>query len=376
MVTDKNNILTERQKSRKKLYILFTVLIVVVVSSGLLEGLVRLRQYIVYGTAGDFRKVLVVDRKIHLRTLRPNTKIGTISINSLGFRGPEIVQPKPKKTLRLAFIGASTTYCAEVSSEQMAWPHIVAQQLATAMPGVRFDYINAGVPGYTVRSSRRNLTYRIRPLEPDAIVIYQATNDLTANVRRAAARAGFSASPPDKRSWLARHSLFWYLIEKNLLIIFSQNRALDADTKNFVLNPKTVSEKFERDLTALVREAQKTARFVAIATFAAQVRRGLSPERLRKAIVTASYYMPNVTAESIIAGYEEYNRVIRRVAKATGALLIEVAGKIPADDEHYIDSVHFRDAGSEAMAALVSKALEEDSGFQGMAAKIAGTAKN
>ena len=71
-------------------------------------------------------------------------------------------------------------------------------------PGVTVDFVNGGVPGYTVA-----------PLEPDVIVVYHATNDLSAEVNALAAAAGLGRAH-QQPGWLERHSLLWELVSKNL----------------------------------------------------------------------------------------------------------------------------------------------------------------
>ena len=82
-------------------------------------------------------------------------------------------------------------------------------------PGVTFDFVNGGVPGYTVASSRQNLRHKVAPLEPDVIVVYHASNDLSAEVNALAAAAGLGRAH-QQPGWLERHSLLWELVSKNL----------------------------------------------------------------------------------------------------------------------------------------------------------------
>ena len=85
-------------------------------------------------------------------------------------------------------------------------------------PGVTFDFVNGGVPGYTVASSRQNLRHKVAPLEPDVIVVYHATNDLSAEVNALAAAAGLGRAH-QQPGWLERHSLLWELVSKNLRVM-------------------------------------------------------------------------------------------------------------------------------------------------------------
>jgi len=67
--------------------------------------------------------------------------------------------------------------------------------------------------------------------------------------------------------------------------------------------------------------------------------------------------MPYMSIDGLLQGFEAYNEVIRVVARDKGALLIGDPDGIPADSVHYVDSAHFTDAGSRAMARRVTAAL-------------------
>src|SRR5438552_11677291 len=159
--------------------------VVVVITSvalfGAAELAVRVRQHIKFGSLLRIEDTYTVDAKSGLRIPVPGGSFGGIRINSLGFRGPELKVPKPASTVRIAFLGSSTTYCAEVSSNENAWPHLVAQALRAHWPGATVDYVNAGVPGYAVASSLQNLQYRVARLDPHMIVVYVGHHDLSGN---------------------------------------------------------------------------------------------------------------------------------------------------------------------------------------------------
>src|SRR5512143_2051214 len=91
----------------------------------LLEGAVRVRQWMRYGTTQADAVELVTDPATGLRIARPHMDTGRIQTNSLGFRSPELETPKPRGRVRLAFLGGSTTFCAEVSSNAVTWPALV-----------------------------------------------------------------------------------------------------------------------------------------------------------------------------------------------------------------------------------------------------------
>ena len=104
-----------------------------------------------YGSFTAFNTSLKIDQQTGLRV---PTSTGPIKMNSLGFRSPELGIQKATGTIRLAFLGASTTFSAEASSNEVACPHLVWVQLQENYSDIEFDFVNAG--GYAVDSSLRN----------------------------------------------------------------------------------------------------------------------------------------------------------------------------------------------------------------------------
>lgn len=348
------------QGARQRNYALLATLatlIVILLLVLLAEGGIRLRQWLKHGQTGTVNSLLVEDKATGLTVPRPGSHNGgRILINSLGFRSPELDPNKPD--LRLAFLGASTTFCAEVSSNEATWPHLVTEQVRRGLPDKRVDYINAGVPGYVVATSHENWRRRVARHRPDIVVIYHATNDLAKDSRVLAQAQGLVAQPKEaEQSWLARHSMLWFLVEKNLAIRAAKQHVATADAPRLERLPAEIADGFRQRLRALVREVQATGAQVVLPTFSYRLRREQSPQEQLKAAESALYYMPYMGIEALLKGYEAYNAAIRRVAQDTGALLIEGELNIPGDAAHFTDSVHFTDQGSAAMARRVAAAL-------------------
>jgi lysophospholipase L1-like esterase len=345
--------------SARKLGLLMVLGTLLVVALLLLtvEVAVRVRQHIKYGSAATLEEQFTVDPRIRLRIPVAGFSRGHVTVNRLGFRGDELSMPKPGNTLRLAFLGASTTWCAEVSSNRHVWAHQVAADLQRAFPQVQVDYVNAGVPGYTMESILSALTHRVAPLSPDVIVIYEASNNLTGEMRHLAAQRGIIASDQfQDLSWPSQYSLLWHLVEKNLRLLSAERMARNQ-TARLDVDAATLGAHYRRVLTEVVREAQRQAKVVALATFSIQPRREQSQERKLQASSSALYYMPFLHPDTVIAAFERYNQVARDVARETGVILIEGEHDIPGDSAHFHDSVHFTDAGSAAMARRVGHAL-------------------
>jgi hypothetical protein len=330
----------------------------------LVEGLLRLRQWVRYGTTSTTYYRFATDPVSGLRIPEPGYTVGAIRVNSLGFRGGEVEQPKPPGRIRFAFLGASTTFCAEASTLETTWPHLVVEGVRAAAPGLEFDYVNGGSGGFTTTESLVNLERRIAPLEPDVIIYYEATNDLTVDTRRLAMRAGLYESESD-HSPIGDWWLTYFLVEKNL----RQLRNARSGAEKLRLEPRELSRGFEERMTRLVQAAQTRAPVVALVTFAVKMRRDQTPEAQRAAAASALYYMPFLDPASLLDGYEEYNRVIRTVAGNTGAILIEGETEIPGTTEHFADSVHFRDPGSRIQAERILRGLLAATSFQELLAR-------
>lgn len=349
--------LSNRTKAWLSAGVIAALLVVLV---GAAEVAVRIRQSIKYGYAGSLDQVYEVDARTGLRVPKAGASFGPIMINSLGFRGPEISVSKPAGTVRIAFLGASTTFCAEASSNAAVWPNLVVEALRRHFPDSHFDYVNGAVPGYTVASSTRNLELRVAPLKPDVIVIYHATNDLSGELRDIAAKqSGSTSIAPPESSWLARHSLLWNLVAKNLRLMLARSAAESGAGGSVRIDPESLGAEFRKDLTTLVRAAKATGAMVAVVTFSTQLRADQDKAARRTAMQSAVLYMPGIDFEQLLAAYRRYNTIIGEVATSENALLVGGEDRIPGNPMHFTDSVHFTDAGNWEQASRVSEILLE-----------------
>lgn len=324
-----------------------------------LEGALRVRQYVRYGTPANSVFHWRIDPATSLRLPQPNQRSERLNTNSLGFRGDEVQSPKPKGVVRIAFVGASTTLCAEVSPDGAIWPALVAAGLAERFPGVQFDFVNAGVPGFTVEQSQRLFEHTIAGLEPDVVVVLHATNDLTIDTRRLAREAGFREVAGEEESFLARNWLSYRLIQKNLRARRNAAQArTGADRLQF--DPDGLADAFRARLEALLDTVRATAPLVAVATFAHRIRPEQNTDDRLAAAATNLLYMPYLSLDGLLAGYGAYNRAIVAAAASRGVLLIGGHEGIPATPEYFEDSVHFTAAGCRWMADRVLGALERD----------------
>lgn len=343
---------TERQK---ELLTGFFIVGIFVFGFGLGEGALRVLQLAKFGVERSVEKseVFYVDEKTGLRLPIPGSQHGRIHINSLGFRGPEIAVPKPPATIRLAFLGSSTTY-DPYPDDESNWPHLTAARLQEAFSGCRIDYINAGLPGFSSEHMLSRFEHHVAPLTPDIVVILPGdiNSDADDLVERKKLHTGTHYEP----SLLAEYSLLWSKIEKNVHVIKLQRSAHLTQGK-IRFKSRELSQPFARRLTDLVEGALTAAPVVAVATISGQLRRGQSPREQTRAANTALFFMPYMSIPGLLNARDEYNRVIAEVAESESALVIGGHDRIPGDRVHYVDSIHFTPTGSRSMAQRVSEAL-------------------
>jgi lysophospholipase L1-like esterase len=339
------------------------VLLMCVILGMIAESAVRVRQWMKYGFVWGVESTYTIDAESGLRVPIADSTIGSIEINSHGFRSPEIPLVKSKDRVRLAFLGASTTYCAEVSGNLYTWPHRVSEDLSRVFADHGIDYINAGVPGYAVATSIRNYEQRVEMFAPDVVLVYHATNDLSVNTFELAKAQGLTESRTEESfSWISEYSLLAYLLEKNMRIFLQATDARDAGGRlQFV--DEDLADPFRRDLTRLVRGIQASGKLVVLITFSQQLRATQTPEQQSRAARTSLYYMPYMSIDGLLRAFDLYNEVIREVAADTGAVLVEAADRVPGDEVHFVDSAHLSDRGAAVFAEVVADQLLRDDRF-------------
>ncbi len=330
---------------------------IVMVAGGLLiaETGLRLVSYMRFGMTGPVERSerFFIDEATGLRLARPGVTAGGIGINSLGYRGPEFPAQRAEGTIRLVFLGSSTTFDAHTSDNDATWPNQTVENLRARLPGCSFDYANAGSPAYNVDKIALHFRHFVSKIKPNIVVVL--ASDLNKDADDLAVKRGISDGVAYRESRLARHSLVWAKVEKNLVILKRQRQAHDRRGK-LSFDARELARGFENRLDNLLASDDSGATWVLL-TNGSRVGREQSPRQQTVAAATVLFYMPYLTVEGFLDAHDAYNEAIVNVAARHGAILVDAYENIPKDELHYADSHHLKDAGSRQLGADLAREL-------------------
>lgn len=109
----------------------------------------------------------------------PNTTtpVGLVT-NQFGWRGPPIPFKRSPNTVRIVFVGASTT--ADAHAVPYSYPEVVGHWLnlwaAVHRPDIRFEVLNAGRESVASPDIAAIVREEVAPLHPDLVIYYEGAN--------------------------------------------------------------------------------------------------------------------------------------------------------------------------------------------------------
>lgn len=317
------------------------------------------------------------------------TPIGLVT-NQYGFRGPPVPQARQPRTIRIAFVGASTT----VSSHNFpySYPEHVGFWLdkwARARKlDVRFEILNAGREGINSADIAAIVRNEVAPLAPDLVVYYEGANQF--NLRTVVPEVPNRPSDAPMLAQVDQGPVAATL--ENLGYTFALARRL----KSLLYPPKTEGTSADgrewpkpdyavrwpegldegnpqidrqdlpvnlvdilRDLDSIRATLAPTGGEFALASFKWLVADGLVLDPVRHRLIL----------EYLNIGYAPFryrdlerlavfqNRVLRTYAASRGIDFMDVAGAMPSDPDLFVDGIHNTPEGIRLRAWIVLQLL-------------------
>ena len=287
-------------------------------------------------------------------------------VNERGFRGEEIMLPKPDGVYRIVAIGGSTTYGTSVLRWQEAYPEQLEQILSENYGYSQIEVINAGQPDYSSWESLINLEFRVLDVEPDMIIIYLNTNDVHARI----------VPPEIYRSDNVGRRRLWNFEEyalTNTRLEYIPSRLLqqlalltgiadlpNRDLDTYVSQPCTGNNAspdclgmsfesvleanppiyYDRNIRSMVGIAQANNIDVVLMTWAH------SP--LFDDYASSNHYQQ---------GYREHNEVMKIISLDMDTYFYDFVADMPTDMEYWWDGRHLNNIGNQLKAELIAAHL-------------------
>ncbi|MBW2666997.1 MAG: hypothetical protein JRE13_11965 [Deltaproteobacteria bacterium] len=272
--------------------------------------------------------------------------------NRDGFLGRKRSLEKPSNTVRVACLGASTTYGI------FNWPRHLRVLLNDDSDADRRSYevFNFGMPGYTSLESLINLAINVQDYKIDYLVIHHALNDLMPRLYpemerdyRHFRKIYRPMGPVDR--FLTSHSALFVFVSRRLGVRHSLAHATmtvnDSNPKNPFqpdsLNPD--SRVFRRNLETIVTIAQSTGMRPVLTTM---------PYSLDPSKLPGDWA---ISHEVKVAGMLEHNAIIREVAADRDVLLVDLDRQMTGNEGYFIDHIHCDGTGRIKKAELIAAAL-------------------
>ncbi|QHI35246.1 hypothetical protein IMCC3317_05920 [Kordia antarctica] len=100
------------------------------------------------------------------------------TINNYGFRGDELIMPKPNNEYRIFAIGGSSTESLYIDDKDV-WTQVLQENLNQNNDSTTVRVYNAGKSGDNIQDHLAMLSHRIIHLQPDEVIVFCGINEVT-----------------------------------------------------------------------------------------------------------------------------------------------------------------------------------------------------
>ena len=303
----------------------------------------------------------------------PNYAKGLNHHNSLGYRGEEIVVPKPKNAFRIVCIGGSTTYTPGVQDWHSTYPSRLEKDLRQA--GFNVRVVNAGAESWMSYAALINFELRVRYLDPDMVIVSQGIEDTIGRFvwPPEAYRGDNSGVKRATVSSVYMPGIFEYSTFLRMILIrmgWSRPMASTEETLNtwqptFVglplHNGKAYASRYQKE------QRKVSVREVLTANPPVYFRRNL--ENLA-VVAKSEHIMPLFAPVTTCPGFSRFswvndpamaralaetNTVIKEVAADTGSEYFDLAAEFPRTKSYFCDGCHVSKKGAQLKARLFAR---------------------
>lgn len=330
-------------------------------------------RFATFSEIASSRQVLFARHHYLSYVTRPGYQVGPNRHDARGFRGDDVVVPKPEGTFRLALVGASTTYDSDIKDYRKSYPYLLQQILSSSGRG-RIEVVNAGVHAYSSWEHLMNLQFRVLDTQPDSVVFMEALADVNNRlVYPYEAYRGDNSGSREPTAEEPETALDRYSVAGRILRTIKgwrQPVGGRAFRRTFEFVPTNYAEQFEiqkrngsypsgifRRVSAaemLARNPpiyyERNLRSMAAICDAHGIRFGM----MTFAVSSEFTEEPRVASPEYAQAIQEHNRVVLKLCAERGLQCYDHASEMPSDRRFWTDGRHTTEAGAELRAKLVA----------------------
>jgi len=293
--------------------------------------------------------------------------------NSSGYRGEEIILPKPYGEFRIVCMGGSTTYTGKIEDYRLSYPYLLEKELQSR-GHENLTVINAGASAWSSWETLINFELRVLDLDPDLIIVYHGVNDIHPRlVWPPEAYQGDNSGRRITNSQLFMPGIVEYsTLLRFFMIRFGIIQSHSALSRTVNREPATY---YADDFThQKMKDIYPAGIF--IETSAAKMLETNSPEYFKRNIeniVTIAKYrnirtilttfaysplfteVPRASSQEYISAYTEMNDILKSIAQEMEVNLFDFSSIFPIDKQYYTDGRHVTVEGSKLKARLFAE---------------------
>lgn len=291
--------------------------------------------------------------------------------NQMGWRGKPIEEPRGDKTIRIAFVGASTTL--DAPHLPFSWPEYVGYWMniwaeARKLP-VRFEILNAGRESIVSTDTAEIVRTEVLALRPDLVVYFEGGNQFrldTVTTDRPPRSTRPTARSEARQSWLqaaARYSALLGRLQAAIGAAQAGDEGREWPKPDYKtvwppgLDEKTPDPDYPAlpiNLNVIVHDLDDIRSAVAlvggelaVASFPWMVKDGLVLDPVRHRYIVEQLNVGNYPFRyrDLERMAQFQNRVLANYARSRGLPFLDIAGLTPIDPDLFVDAVHTNYAG-------------------------------
>ncbi|MDP3716212.1 MAG: SGNH/GDSL hydrolase family protein [Acidobacteriota bacterium] len=310
------------------------------------------------------------------RHLPNNSAPSWFTSNAFGWRGPALALKKPPNTIRIAFVGASTTIgvhgAANSHPEHVGhWLNLWSQ--ARGLP-LRFEVINAGRAGIDSASIEAVVRLEVAPVDPDLVIYYEGANQFAPGKLM---RMPPALAPRPTTTFRKRSPLEDYLASARRLLtafdMWTGGNGYEAPKPDYPVvwpggvdesHPDITQKPLPMDLDAVVGNLDRMRRTLGdgelgVSSFLWMVYPGMQLD-LSKHLTLYRYlndmYWP-ATYAHLRRTADFQNRVFASYAARYDLPFFDIARDFPPDPLLFADAIHLREEGMRLQAWIYLQQL-------------------